>query len=267
MPPCHTMRSHGTSSLTVTGNARSGLTVATTLILLAERDVALHADHRGVPLGVLGGVGEQGPDVLGGGVDRGGSAVFHGPASVAHSCARGATRPRGRRRSRAARCGGAGAHGCRRASRSRSRRTGLATLRISSENPSCTTSTPSMKMRTPRKRPRGMPPCHTMRSHGTSSLTVTGNARSGLTVATTLIFLPSAMSPSMSSPGVAPFAHHRGVPVGVLGGVGQQGPDGLGGGVDRGGGVVLHGAASLADVRSPVLGVRHEHRRTCSPDP
>jgi hypothetical protein len=35
-----------------------------------------------------------------------------------------------------------------------------------------------------------------MRSHGTSSLTVTGNARSGLTVATTLIFLPSAMSPS-----------------------------------------------------------------------
>jgi hypothetical protein len=54
----------------------------------------------------------------------------------------------------------------------------------------------SVKVRTPRKRPRGMPPCHTMRSFGTSSLTVTGNARSGLTVATTLIFLPSAISPS-----------------------------------------------------------------------
>jgi hypothetical protein len=56
-----------------------------------------------------------------------------------------------------------------------------------------------VKVRTPLNRPRGIPPLQVIRLPGVTSVTLTGKARPGLTLDTTLIFSPGAMLPSTRS--------------------------------------------------------------------
>jgi hypothetical protein len=54
----------------------------------------------------------------------------------------------------------------------------------------------SVKVRTPLNSPSGIPPVQVIRWPGLNSVTLTGKARPGLTLETTLIFSPGAMRPS-----------------------------------------------------------------------
>jgi hypothetical protein len=57
----------------------------------------------------------------------------------------------------------------------------------------------SVNVRTPRNRPSGIPPVHTIRCGGWNSATVSGNARPGLIGTNSFILRPGAMSPSTRS--------------------------------------------------------------------
>jgi hypothetical protein len=56
-----------------------------------------------------------------------------------------------------------------------------------------------VKVRTPLNSPSGMPPVQVIRRPGLNSVTLTGKARPGLALETTLISPPGAMLPSIRS--------------------------------------------------------------------
>jgi len=61
---------------------------------------------------------------------------------------------------------------------------------------SCSLKLESVKVRTPLKRPSGIPPDQTIFCAGTNSVTLTGKVRPGFALDTTLIVSPGAMRPS-----------------------------------------------------------------------